>query len=138
MVCRRLPGSGLLPVIDPAVRLPHRNPFLFIDRVTRLEPGISAEALALITSIPATSPVLLVEAMAQLAGIVAIEKEGEIGSLAAIDLAEFLRPVSPGDSLRIAVRIIKRFGRLVLCQGEITVEGQTVVTATLTLGVGAP
>jgi len=125
-------------VIDPATRLPHRNPFLFIDQVTRLEPGTSGEAIAGITHLPATSPVLLVEAMAQLAGVVAIEQEGEIGSLAAIDRAEFFEPVAPGDSLHLAVRIVKRFGRLVLCEGEITVAGRTVATATLTLGVGAP
>jgi 3-hydroxyacyl-[acyl-carrier-protein] dehydratase len=125
-------------VIDPAARLPHRNPFLFLDRVTCLEPGFSAEAVALITYIPVSSPVLLVEAMAQLAGVVAIEREGEIGSLAAIDRAEFLGPVAPGDSLFIAVRVVKRFGRLILCEGEIAVAGRTVATATLTLGVGTP
>ena len=127
-----------LPVIDPAARLPHRNPFLFIDRITRLDPGVSAVATALMTHVPASSPVLLVEAMAQLAGVVAIEREGEIGSLAAIDRAEFLAPVAPGDCLCVAVRIVKTFGRLVLCEGEITMAGETVATATLTLGVGAP
>jgi 3-hydroxyacyl-[acyl-carrier-protein] dehydratase len=90
------------------------------------------------THVPASSPVLLVEAMAQLAGVVAIEREGEIGSLAAIDRAEFLAPVAPGDCLCVAVRIVKTFGRLVLCEGEITMAGETVATATLTLGVGAP
>ncbi len=125
-------------MIDPARRLPHRNPFLFLDRVTRLEPGVSAQAIALTTHLPASSPLLLVEAMAQLAGVVAIEREGEIGSLAAIERAEFLKPVSAGDCLTIAVRIVKRFGRLILCEGEITVGGETVATATLTLGVGAP
>ena len=127
-----------LPVIDPAARLPHRNPFLFIDRITRLDPGVSAVATALMTHVPASSPVLLVEAMAQLAGVVAIEREGEIGSLAAIERAEFLAPVAPGDCLCVAVRIVKTFGRLVLCKGEITMAGETVATATLTLGVGAP
>ena len=127
-----------LAVIDPAARLPHRNPFLFLDRVTCLEPGVSAEAVALISHVPASSPVLLVEAMAQLAGVVAIEREGEIGSLAAIDRAEFFAPVTPGDSLLIVMRVVKRFGRLVLCEGEIAVAGRTVAAATLTLGVGAP
>jgi 3-hydroxyacyl-[acyl-carrier-protein] dehydratase len=125
-------------VIDPASRLPHRNPFLFLDRVTHLEPGVRAEADALITHVPASSPVLLVEAIAQLAGVVAIEQEGETGSLAAIDRAEFLTPVTPGDRLHVVARVVKRFGRLVLCDGEIVVAGRTVATATLTLGVGAP
>ncbi len=125
-------------MIDPAQRLPHRNPFLFLDRVTTLEPGVRGEAIALVSHLPGASPLLLVEAMAQLAGVVAIEQEGEIGSLAAIDRAEFLAPVSPGDCLFISMRIIKRFGRLILCQGEITSAGETVATATLTLGVGAP
>ena len=125
-------------MIDPAQRLPHRNPFLFLDRVTSLEPGVSGEAFALVTHLPASSPLLLVEAMAQLAGVVAIEQEGEIGSLAAIDRAEFLVQVLPGDCLFIAVKIIKRFGRLILCEGKIMRAGETVATATLTLGGGAP
>ena len=125
-------------MIDPASRLPHRNPFLFLDRVILLEQGIRAEAVALVTHAPFLSPVLLVEAMAQLAGVAAIETEGEIGALAAIDRAEFTRPVLPGDRLNISIRIIKRFGGLVLCEGEVAVTGLTVAAAVLTLGVGAP
>ena len=125
-------------MIDPATRLPHRNPFLLLDRVTRLEPGAAAEAELLFTHFPGFPSLLLVEAMAQLAGVVAIETEGEIGSLAAIDRAELLVPLSTGDRLTISVRIVKRFGRLILCDGEITRAGETVATALLTLGVGAP
>ena len=124
-------------MLDPATRLPHRNPFLFLDHIVRLEQGVSAEAVALLTHLP-FSPLFLVEAMAQLAGVVAIEREGEIGSLAAIERAEFLTPVSPGDALHVTVRIVKSFGRLVLCEGEVTASGRMVATATLTLGVGAP
>ena len=125
-------------MIDPASRLPHRTPFLFLDRITRLEPGVSAEAIALSTHFPASSPMLLIEAMAQLAGVVAIEHEGEMGSLAAIDHAEFLSPVTPGDCLHIQARLVKRFGRLILCEGEIDVDGRPIVTAKLVLGEGAP
>ena len=74
--------------------------------------------------------------IAQLAGVAAIEREGERGALAAIDRAEFFGTVQPGDCLRASVRIVKSFGRLVLCEGEVTVDGRRVAVATVTLGKG--
>ena len=62
---------------DPAAYLPHRDPFLYIDRITALEPGVSATALLQIASDCRTfPPVLLLEAMAQLGGIAAGQQEG--------------------------------------------------------------
>lgn len=125
-----------LTTTDPATRLPHRNPFLFLDRITLLEPGVRAEGVALLTHSSFFSPVLLVEMLAQLAGVAAVRQEGERGALAAVDRAELCGPVQPGDCLMGTVRIVKSFGRLFLCEGEVTVGKRRVAAVTLTLGVG--
>lgn len=122
---------------DPAVYLPHTNPFLHVDKVLSLEQGVSASGLKVITHDPAGYPeILLLESIAQLAGIAAAQEKEEGGFLAAVDHAEFSGGVSPGDRVVITARIVKSFGRLHLCEGEATVEGKMVASATLTLGMG--
>jgi 3-hydroxyacyl-[acyl-carrier-protein] dehydratase len=122
----------------PAAVLPHRNPFLFIDRVTAVTPGVSAAGITCVTSEQSFFPhLLLVEAMAQLAGIAAAEREGEGGFLAAIASAQVVRPVQPGDCLQVTVTIVKSFGRLFLVEGCVCVADEQVATACFTLGVGS-
>jgi 3-hydroxyacyl-[acyl-carrier-protein] dehydratase len=122
---------------DPSAYLPHRNPFLFIDRVTSRDPGRGATGIKCVTYEPGGFPqVFLLEAMAQLGGIAAATQKGEGGFLASIDQAEFCREVRAGDRVIITVRIIKSFGRLFLMEGQACVEGEQVATARLTLGVG--
>jgi len=122
---------------DPAEYLPHRNPFLFIDRVTSRDPGSGATGIKCVTYEPGGFlQVFLLEAMAQLGGIAAATQKGEGGFLASIDHAEFCREVQAGDRLIVSVRIIKSFGRLFLVEGEASVEGEQVAAARLTLGVG--
>ena len=122
---------------DPSEYLPHRNPFLFIDRVTSRDPGSGATGIKCVTYEPGGFPqVFLLEAMAQLGGIAAATQKGEGGFLASIDHAEFRREVRAGDRLIVSVRIVKSFGRLFLVEGEASVEGEQVATARLTLGVG--
>ena len=81
-------------------------------------------------------PVLLVECIAQLAGILTIQDEGEGGFLAAIDRAEFSGAPLPGDLLSVSVRVVKGFGRLFMVEGEVVCDGRPLATARLTLGVG--
>ncbi len=122
---------------DPAAYLPHANPFLFIDRVLALEKGVSATGVKAITHDPAGYPfVLLIESIAQLAGIAVARQQGEGGFLAGVDRAEFPGMVSAGDRVMINVRIVKSFGRLHLCEGEATVDGERVASVSLTLGIG--
>jgi len=122
---------------DPAEYLPHRHPFLFIDRVTSRDPGIGATGIKCVTYEPGGFPqVLLLEAMAQLGGIAAATEKGEGGFLASIDHAEFCREVRSGDRIDVTVRIIKSFGRLFLMEGKACVDGEQVATARLMLGVG--
>ncbi|MDD2320466.1 MAG: hotdog domain-containing protein [Geobacteraceae bacterium] len=122
---------------DPSAYLPHRNPFLFIDRVISREPGKGATGIKCVTGEPGGYlQIFLLESMAQLGGIAAATQEGEGGFLASIDHAEFCREVKAGDCIIVTVRIVKSFGRLFLLEGEAHVEAQQVASAQLTLGVG--
>ena len=122
---------------DPTAYLPHRFPFLFLDRITAREPGTSAAAIRQVSANDhGFIPVFMVEGLAQLAGVATVEAEGEGGFLATIDRAEFLAPCRAGDTLEFRVRVVKAFGRLFLLDGEVTAAGKVLVRAQLTLGVG--
>ena len=122
---------------NPSAYLPHVNPFLYVDTILSLEQGVGATGLKLVTHDQAGYPgVLLLESIAQLAGIAAARENGEGGFLAKIDHAEYAAWLQAGDRIIIKARIVKSFGRLHLCEGEAAVEGKTVASARLTLGVG--
>jgi 3-hydroxyacyl-[acyl-carrier-protein] dehydratase len=122
---------------DPGAYLPHRSPFLVLDRILALEPGVSALARQRMScGAPGYSQFLLVEAIAQLGGIAAAREEGGGGILAVIDQAEFQGAPMAGDTLTIAVRVAKSFGPLHLVEGEVSVDGKIIATATVTLKVG--
>ena len=121
---------------DPATYLPHRYPFLLLDRIIDLEKGVHASARLSPANGRGFPQVLLIESVAQLAGILTITEEGEGGFLAAIDHAEFAGPVQAGDLLTITARVIKSFGRLFMVEGRVSSERNTLLTVQLTLGVG--
>jgi len=123
---------------DPGAYLPHRYPFLLLDRVLEQQPGISARTL----SRPAASlfplpQMLLIEMVAQTAGIAAVECQGDGGFLAAVNQARFVRHPQPGETLEVSARVLKSFGRLCLLEGEVTAAEETLLQVTLTLGVGS-
>ncbi|MEA5115113.1 MAG: hydroxymyristoyl-ACP dehydratase [Geobacteraceae bacterium] len=123
---------------SPTDYLPHRSPFLLIDRVTSRDPGVAATGIKVIPDDAGSFPVfLLVESIAQLGGIAAATGEGGGGFLAAIDHAGFFREVRQGECVAITARIAKSFGRLFLLEGEASVNGERVAEARLTLGIGA-
>jgi 3-hydroxyacyl-[acyl-carrier-protein] dehydratase len=108
-----------------------------LDRLLTLEAGVQATAERRVTHSDAPFPqVLLVECIAQLAGIVAIREQGESGFLASIDRAEFTDTPREGDCLAISARILKSFGRLVLIAGEVACDGRILLQAQMTLGTG--
>lgn len=121
---------------DPAAYLPHRYPFLLLDRVVELEPGVRAVAVTTISASRAFPQVLLVESVAQLAGIATIRQDGEGGFLAAIDQAEFSRAPLTGDVLSVTVKVVKAFGRLFMVEGEVSCGNNRLLKVQLTLGVG--
>jgi 3-hydroxyacyl-[acyl-carrier-protein] dehydratase len=129
--------------------LPHRYPFLLVDRVIELEPGKRAVALKQVSANepqftghfpgrPIMPGVLMVEALAQTAGIAVLtldEYRGKIGLFAGIDECRFRRLVVPGDTLRLEVTVEKLRGMFGRVKAIATVEGEAAVEATLSIVV---
>lgn len=108
-----------------------------LDRLLELEPGQSGRAVKRVTVCPGDFPqILLVECIAQLAGIVVAHEQGEGGFLATIDHALFDGTVQEGDTLTVSARIIKSFGRLCLVEGRVDAGERRLAEAQLTLGIG--
>jgi 3-hydroxyacyl-[acyl-carrier-protein] dehydratase len=126
--------------------LPHRYPFLLIDRVIDYTPG---EHLVGIKNITFNEPqftghfpqrvimpgVLILEALAQATGLLAFKTADELSSdkelyyLAGIDNARFKRPVEPGDQIKLDVKLVKQKRNLWKFFGEATVDGELIVSA---------
>ena len=124
--------------------LPHRYPFLLVDKVVAYTPGVSAVGVKSITlnepqftghfpGRPILPGVLQVEALAQLAGVICLQMDGaDPGSVfffAGVDGVKWKRPVVPGDSLVMEVEIVKwnkRFG-IAKAKGRAYVDGAMVV-----------
>ncbi len=124
--------------LGPAALLPHRNPFLFVDRITARNPGVSATGVLCVTFGGSGFPhVLLIESMAQLGGIAVAQRDGEGGFLASIEHAQVNRPVQAGDCLHISVKVVKSFGRLFLLEGAAMVDGEEIAQARFALGIGS-
>ena len=126
--------------------IPHRQPFLLLDRVEDLEPGVRAVAYKNVTynepffaghfpQEPVMPGVLMVEALAQ-AGAVAIlsleENKGKTAYFGGINSARFRKKVVPGDVLKLECEIIKRKGPIGVGSAKASVNGEIVVNAELT------
>lgn len=125
--------------------IPHRYPFLLVDRVEELEPGVRAVGVKNITQnepyfqghfpdYPVMPGVLIIEAMAQV-GAVGVMAGGDHGDklalFAGIDGVRFRRQVLPGDVLRMEVEITRLKGAVGRGKARATVEGQRVCEAEL-------
>jgi len=127
--------------------LPHRYPFLMVDRVVELEPGVRVVAIKQISANepqftghfpgrPIMPGVLMVEALAQAAGIAVQtlpEYRGKLGLFAGIDDCRFKRLVVPGDTLRLEVSVEKLRGMFGRVRAVASVEGEVAVEATLSI-----
>lgn len=124
--------------------LPHRYPFLLVDRVVEIEPGKRLAAIKNVTinepffqghfpTKPVMPGVLLIEAMAQATGLLAMESaevpKEAIYYLVGVDKARFKRPVVPGDQLRFEVEVLKHRRDIWVFAAEATVEGELVASA---------
>ncbi len=120
--------------------LPHRYPFLLVDRILEME----SERVVGIKNVTYNEPfftghfpdfpvmpgVLIVEAMAQTAGVLVLstmpDRHNKLVLLVAIESARFRRPVRPGDTLRMEMAVIKRKASVAKFAGKATVDGQVV------------
>ena len=130
--------------------LPHRYPFLLIDRITEFEPKTRLVALKNVTinepffqghfpSYPIMPGVLVIEAMAQAGGIIMMheleDRHEKLVVFTGIEKAKFRRPVTPGDQLRIEVNVLAFRSRAGRIEGKATVDGKLACEATLTCQV---
>lgn len=130
--------------------IPHRYPFLLIDRIIDLIPGESAVAIKNVSvnehiftgHFPeehVMPGVLIVEALAQTGAVTILstdEFKGKIAYFAGIDNCKFKRKVIPGDTLRLEARVVKRLGSLGVAETVATVDGEICCQATLKFAVG--
>ncbi len=128
--------------------LPHRYPFLLIDRVTQYEQGKSLSALKNVTfneqffsghfpARPVMPGVLILEAMAQATGILAfrstdtLPRDGTLYYFVGIDNARFKRPVEPGDQLHIDVEVLRNVRNIWRFNARASVDGELAASATI-------
>ncbi|MFS0674989.1 3-hydroxyacyl-ACP dehydratase FabZ [Ornithinibacillus sp. 179-J 7C1 HS] len=129
--------------------IPHRYPFLLVDKVLEMEEGKRVVGLKNVTvnepffqghfpDYPVMPGVLIVEALAQ-AGAIAIlgkeENRGKLGFLAGIDNCRFKRQVKPGDQLKLEVEIVRVKGPIGKGKGTATVDGELACEAEITFAI---
>ena len=126
--------------------LPHRSPFLFVDRVTEMEPGKSIKGYKNISmneyffqghfpGHPILPGVIICEAMAQLSGVLFLHDEEQRGKLAffgALDQVRFKRPVVPGDRLDMEIEVISARHSIIKVKGKAFVDGELACEGIIT------
>ena len=152
------PGGSFAPVSDPTVDtpsesdfpqpgelLPHRAPFLLVDEIVELEPGERCVGLWHLSGDedffaghfpgrPTLPGVLMVEALAQAAGLAAASAsslEGKLALFGGIDKARFRRQVAPGDTLRLEATIHRLSPRAGRASGTASIDGQVACEASM-------
>lgn len=130
--------------------LPHRQPFLMIDTIEELEPGLRAVGRKCVTfgepyfaghfpGNPVMPGVLIIEAMAQTGAVALLGQpqwKGKTAYFAGIDKARFKRMVRPGDVLTIETKILWVKGPMGKGEATATVDGQLAARAELTFAIG--
>ena len=124
--------------------LPHRYPFLFVDKIIELEPRVRIVGIKQVTinehffvghfpGAPVMPGVLQIEALAQVGAILALrefeDRESKIPFFTGINDAKFRRPVVPGDTLRLEVTALRIGSKVQKMRGVASVEGQVTAEA---------
>lgn len=132
--------------------LPHRYPFLLVDRVVDITPGQEIAAYKCVTinepffqghfpGDPVMPGVLIIEAMAQAGGLMVLEQfppeelESKLFLFSAIENAKFRRPVRPGDRLDLRCRLLRQKFKVWRIEGKAYVDEQLVAEAELSAAV---
>ena len=130
--------------------IPHRHPFLLVDCIEELEPGVRAVGYKCVTfdepyfqghfpQEPVMPGVLRIEALAQVGAVAILSEEANKGKLVffgGIDKATFKYKVVPGDRMRLECEIIKRKGPVGVGRAVATVDGKIAASAELTFMIG--
>ena len=135
----------MIKLDNDAIRgiLPHRYPFLLVDKIIEMDDqhvvGIKNVSynepffLGHFPDFPVMPGVLIIEAMAQTAGVQVLstipDRHNKLVFLVSVDGARFRRPVRPGDQLRIEMKVIRRKGSVAKMAGNVTVDGAVVAEA---------
>ncbi|WP_044749122.1 3-hydroxyacyl-ACP dehydratase FabZ [Bacillus alveayuensis] len=130
--------------------IPHRYPFLLVDRILEIEEGKRAVGIKNVTAneeffnghfpnYPVMPGVLIVEALAQVGAVAMLKKEenrGRLAFFAGIDNCRFKKQVKPGDQLRLEVEIIRAKGAIGKGKGIATVDGEIVCETEIMFALG--
>ena len=131
--------------------LPHRYPFLLVDKIIELEPKIRIVGIKQVTfneqffqghfpDAPVMPGVLQIEALAQVGAILALrefeDRESKIPFFTGINNAKFRRPVVPGDTLTLEVTALRIGSKVQKMRGEAKVDGQVTAEAEITSVIG--
>ena len=148
------PALGPMDVRKVMAALPHRYPMLLVDRVERLEPDVRIVATKAVTinepffaghfpGRPIMPGVLIVEALAQAAGVLAVESLGLAGSgklvyFMAIDSAKFRTPVEPGVLLTLEVEFVQKRSSVCKFKGRALIGDKLAAEANFTAMIADP
>lgn len=135
----------MMNIIDIMKKLPHRYPFLLVDRIIAMEPNVSITGIKNVTinepffqghfpGQPIMPGVLIIEAMAQVGGVLAFSTGTDAKSVffMSIEKAKFRKPVVPGDQLIMQLRVVQQRGNVWKLSGVAKVDDKVVAEADLT------